>query len=310
MEEELRVSKGKIVELEKLCSDTNVSIERGIETTLSDLSKKMDDLHDTMKSISQVGDENKVTYAGKVKGKNLLVVKSADDSKGIGDKKKDVARALGGIPIVDTRFSNKGNVVVNFEDSDVRDDAARLIQGNVEGVVTKKVGKLQPKIMICNVQREEDDVLEAMIERNEVLRSIPGVREKFTFVLKKQAAGHTDHYIFKCAPEVRRAIHDNGDKVMLQWGRYGVRDRYHVLTCFYCQRYGHVDRDCKFKEQHRVCGICSGNHETRGCSSTSFKCINCLRQKKSDTEHKVNSRCCRAFDAEILRLASITDHGY
>ena len=127
--------------------------------------------------------------------------------------------------------------------------------------MARKVGKLQPKMMVCNVQSDEDDVLDAMIERNLYLNSISNVKTKIKFVLKKLAAGRTAHYIFKCTPEVRRAIHDSGDKVMLQWGRYAVRDRYHVLTSFYCQRYGHMEDNCKFKDQDRICGICSENHD-------------------------------------------------
>lgn len=47
-------------------------------------------------------------------------------------------------------------------------------------------------------------------------------------LFKKPAAGHTAHYIIKCDPEVRRAIHDHGDRILLRWGRYQIRDRYRV----------------------------------------------------------------------------------
>ena len=39
--------------------------------------------------------------------------------------------------------------------------------------------------MVCNVQSDEDDVLDAMIERNLYLNSISDVKTKIKFVLKK-----------------------------------------------------------------------------------------------------------------------------
>ena len=59
-------------------------------------------------------ENNMITYADKVKEKNLLIIKSADASSKITDKKKEVAKAFKDIPIVDTRFSPGGNVI-NFE---------------------------------------------------------------------------------------------------------------------------------------------------------------------------------------------------
>ena len=150
---------------------------------------------------------------------------------------------LKNVPIVDIRFSQTGNLVVSFPNGECRDSAATLIQGNVGGAVTKKVKKLLPKIMICNVHEEEDDVMEAVIEKNVYLQSISNVSQKMTFLFKKLAASHTAHYIIKCDPEVRRVIHDHDDRILLHWGRYQIRDRYHVLTCFHCQRHGHVSKN-------------------------------------------------------------------
>ena len=50
------------------------------------------------------------------------------------------------------------------------------------------------------------------------------------------------HYIMKCSPDVRGAIRKSGDVVYLKWARYTVYDRYYVLTCYHCQRYGHAKK--------------------------------------------------------------------
>ena len=74
------------------------------------------------------------------------------------------------------------------------------------------------------------------------------MQNKISYIFDKPAAGGTRHYVFKCDPEIRKLIRRNGDSVNLQWGRYSVRDRYLVTTCFYCQGYGHIERNCRVKE--------------------------------------------------------------
>ena len=160
---------------------------------------------------------------------------------------------------------------MNFPDEESRNNAATLINDRVGGAVVEKIKKLQPKIMICNVHGEEDDVVEAVIEKNAFLRSISDVESKMNLLFKKPAAGQTAHYIIKCHPEVCKAIHDHGNKLSLRWGIYQVRDRYYITTCFHCQRYGHISDKCNFKDDSVICGICAGAHETRNCSSDSHK---------------------------------------
>lgn len=53
--------------------------------------------------------------------------------------KSKVSQALQGIQITDSRFTNGGNIVMNFDDEKVRDDAAYKLEA-VEQVCTKSVG--------------------------------------------------------------------------------------------------------------------------------------------------------------------------
>ena len=131
-----------------------------MEGEIKDLLKKIGVLNETISAFTCT-DENKgtyhrTTYSDKIK-RNLLVIKPHQPTTKISEKKKKVVELLKDIPIVDIRFSQTGNLMVNFPDEQCRDNAATLIQDNMGDVVTKKVKKLQPKIMICNVHGEEDD---------------------------------------------------------------------------------------------------------------------------------------------------------
>lgn len=152
-----------------------------------------------------------------------------------------MSQALSDVQISDAKFTKAGKIILNFNDENIRKEAAQRLE-NIEKVKTIKVSKMDPKIMICNVFDEEDNdnIVETLIKKNDFLKTVDNVKDKMKVVFSKAAGGSTTHYILKCNPEVRSVIHQNNDKVLLQWGRYNVRDRYHALICFYCQRYGHT----------------------------------------------------------------------
>ena len=202
---------------------------------------------------------------------------------------------------------------MNFAtESDMNNAMSKL--NHVVEVKTKNVRrKLTPKIMICNVYKDEskDDLIKNLIDRNDYLKTINDVEHKISLLFEKPASGNTLHYILKCDPEVRKLIHDNHDRIKLVWSVYEVRDRYWVNTCHYCQRHGHVEKNCLAKtNEEPFCKYCSGRHKSNECSETSRKCINCIRYKNSDIGHAVGDRCCQVLIKETMNIKEITDHGY
>ena len=203
--------------------------------------------------------------------KNLLVVRSTDDKVKVLDKKKEVVQALECTQIVDTRFTQKGDIVMNFENIEKRDEAASKLVG-VSDVMTKSVRKLKPKIMICNVNKEEevgDKIIDTLIARNDYLQGVSDVKSKMELLFRKPASGGTQHYIIRCDPEIRELIHKNHDQVKLQWSVYSVRDRYLVTICYHCQRFGHIAQKCaaKVRREEPICAKCASNHSTKDCMS-------------------------------------------
>lgn len=175
--------------------------------------------------------------------------------------------------------------------------------------------KLKPKITICNVNREEesDKIVKTLVDRNDYLKGVTDAESKVDLLFGKPAAGGTKHYIIKCDPEIRELIHKNHDQVKLEWGVYSVRDRYTATVCYHCQRFGHIAENCpaKTKGEAPVCAKCAGTHNTRDCTSTVKKCINCMRFKKGDCEHWSNDmRCCVVLQEELQRIRSSTENGY
>lgn len=249
----------------------------------------------------------------KKENKNLLVIKANDEGKKAVALKKEVAQALSGVQIKDSKFTQSGNIVMNFANEAERDEAANKLK-TIDAVNTKNVKKLMPKIMVCNVHKieEKDALIDTLIERNAFLQLIDDAKNKMKLVFDKQAAGGTIYYIIKCNPEIREIIHRNGDRLKLEWGIHDVRDRYHSLLCYHCLKFGHVRSDCVARERGDapVCYKCAGGHEGKDCTATTKKCANCLKINKEEVDHWVTHDQCPIFAAEMLRIKANTDHGY
>ena len=321
-------------EREKLIADLEVTSQLKAElegklcalsadlSSLALIEAKIQELFSSLRRIENVIDKssekNENSYAAAVKQKNLLAIKSNQENMKAVEKKKEVAEILADFTIVDTKFPPNGNIVMNFQDKTSRDRAAEEIEGKIPGTQVKKIGYLNPKIMICNVHIDEEDIdaedkqgiIEKMLAKNEFLKNITNVESKIEFLFMRPSAAKTFHLILKCDPEVRKAIHDQGDKIKLAFAVYHIRDRYHVRICSYCQRFGHLEKDCQHKSEDPYCGKCAERHDTRSCQSSSLKCINCVRKKKCHTNHKVGDKHCEALHDEHTEIAAKTNHGF
>lgn len=66
--------------------------------------------------------------------------------------KDEVSVALNGIQITDSRFTNVGNIVMNFDNKNTKDESSKKL---VLSKFVPCVGKVKLKIMICSVPKEE-----------------------------------------------------------------------------------------------------------------------------------------------------------
>ena len=124
------------MKIEEMCARAN----QGLERKINDLSAKIDMLQQSMKGGNY--DEKKTSYAEKTK-KNLLVIHNPNGR--IIEKKKEIAKTLESVQIVDTRFPKSGDIIVNLPDVNERDKAEALIQKKFKEVTTKKTCENLPE---------------------------------------------------------------------------------------------------------------------------------------------------------------------
>ena len=71
--------------------------------------------------------------------------------------------------------------------------------------------------------------------------------------------------------------------------------------------FNHFKNDCP-ADTPVVCGKCSGNHDTRSCTSHTVKCHNCDKLKYSETDHETLYYKCRAYVEAQKKLESTINY--
>ena len=79
-----------------------------------------------------------------------------------------------------------------------------------------------------------------------------------------------------------------------------IYDSFYVRRCYQCQRFGHIAKDCKFKE---ACGKCAGEHRNNNCTLESC-CVNCKLSGlgEDDCKHSSFSLSCPSHLKEQAKL--------
>ena len=121
--------------------------------------------------------------------KHLLFVKSTDNTHKATEKKNEISSALKGLQIMDAKFKQICNVILNFESEHQRDEAAAKVE-KLENLSANKTKMLFPKIMICNVSKEEnrDDIVQTKAKRNDYLKSTENITDKLSLTFAKEVA--------------------------------------------------------------------------------------------------------------------------
>ncbi|KAK3893215.1 hypothetical protein Pcinc_001194 [Petrolisthes cinctipes] len=103
------------------------------------------------------------------KNKNLLIIKAKGSKKAV-DMKKEVEELLSDVQIMDSKFTNKGNIVINLESEEKRNAAQNKLH-EVGNLIASNGKRWDPKIMVCNVARNEDkeSLIEEIIVRNNLV---------------------------------------------------------------------------------------------------------------------------------------------
>ena len=122
------------------------------------------------------------------------------------------------------------------------------------------------------------------------------------FIKKDSRRPEFSYAALKVHKEVYDAIRAMKYQIYVDFGRYQVRDRFRIIQCYGCQKFGHIKENCP--QNKLVCRLCSENHDGRECPNkgniANYKCGNC------DMNHSSTYSGCRVLQNQVAFLANCT----
>ena len=269
---EVKAALKKIQEKEPANLDT-ATHEPYKAAAIKTLEKKVNETNKLVRNQIRKSDENKDEENQEVK-ENIRIVRKPKDvairnSKNL---RKAFNQHYPNTLLKHARISAGGSYVLEFDKADdineVEESWDNTYFGGNSGLV-----KINEKNCIGMVKYVYDDISEDEITRN-INQNYPG----------------TKHELFKKNDEftgsIKVTFNNENDLKAAIANRFKIKSRYYmvesfkhkprVIKCNTCQRFGHVSRLCRAKD-NPICGKCTLNHETNECTTdeTEYKCYHC-----------------------------------
>ena len=326
---ELTELKGIVLELGVTVKDLKRSNELGMHQILTNVNEMTKSVESSVESNQVQSNENintvksmsleppksldPLSYSEKLKmPKNSILVKPKDKQVNAVENAEKVAKSLVGVPIQRTKITKEGNIILQIESKKNTEAAIKKLNenGSKLGIESSLRNKIKPKIMITNVTNLEskEKVRENILKKEDWLAKLVDDGGEFALISgHKGRDENTHHCIFRCTPEIRKAIATRGDVLHTLYTKCKVYNHYYVYQCFNCQKFAHKAQACT--EKTPICVKCSGPHKVSECNNNNrVKCANC-KHTDADSNHWANSHECPRMKLERSKVADNTDHG-
>ena len=256
-----------------------------------------------LKSVSKNKVQNRSVERLYNDKRNVLFVRKSDQVNKF--KISHVNAVLNADPTIKINkiFENENNFKIISHDVNSAGKLKKYLERKCDLEVSEKA-LYDPCGMISGVPRTigDNEFLKELTFRN-------GAPDPGTKIIRRisPANSSVDKIIIRSSADFRDRILKL-NRVFVGAGSYLVDDHVHIIKCFKCQRYGHFAKNCSHET---ACGICAESHITRDCPNRggSLSCVNCVRGKKSSTDHTTNwSKCPYLLNAIISQTES-TNYG-
>ena len=221
------------------------------------------------------------------------------------DTVKFVNNAMGGVNVNFCKVKKSGVVALGFDDINSKNKAEQLLSKSEEitkSFSTSSPKKLLPKVTVFGINevvfdacdKENKDEMKSVLLKDILARNLnianllsSDENESLDVVMLQKVMPSNNQVTYtaalKMSSNVRKVMHNNGNKLFISLSRCKVVDRYHILQCYHCQRPGHLSEKCQdFKNNApHTCYYCAGSHRSKECehklNRSKMCCANCLR---------------------------------
>ena len=225
---------------------------------------------------------------------------------------QDVNKAITGVNVNFCKVKKSGIVALGFEDESSKQNAEKRINQcskMSKSFSTRSPEKQLPKVTVFNINdvlfddcdksdREEmkSVLLKDILARNGDIKQLMDSNDNEVLeVVMLQKSMPYDNIVtysaaLKMSCNIRKVIHNKNNKLYVSLSRCNVVDRYHVLQCYHCQKYGHHSDKCPTKDDKPTCMYCAGPHMSKNCLDKKQTCCsNCLNSSNSAFKAKAHS---------------------
>lgn len=296
MNETLKILLQNTEELNKKM-DILIAENQSLKTEIAKLKEVKSNSDTTPIASSQ---ESGVSYASAVSNKSnndkVLIVKPKGQQKDVVQIKKDLQDKVNPseirIGVSMGRTTRQGGLILscgNEQDITAVQSKIQDKLGDSYEVNRPKVNEHRIKVVGVNESERnvsDESIIDRVIKQNELDRNDSNLNLK---ILRRTNVFNKKFNIIFEVDSSSYNLFINKQRMNLGWNRYMVFNEYGIIRCFNCNKYGHLQKECKEK---KVCGKCSKDHDTKDCDNSSVGCINCITSNEKygltlNTNHTV-----------------------
>lgn len=249
---------------------------------------EIEKLKGTQKSGNHITSGASSTYASIAANKSnntkILLVKQKGQQNDATKIKKDLQEKVSpeelGIGVTMGRTTRDGGLILSCgnvkEISTVQSAIQNKLGDNYE---VDRPKTHEHRIKVVGIEESEhgaadENIVDRITKQNDldqnakdfklkILRRTNVVNEKFSIVFEVDSNTYNSFI--------------SRERMNLGWNRCRVFNEYGIVRCYNCNKYGHIQKECKDK---KTCAKCTGDHDVKECKEKILKCINCVESNK------------------------------
>ncbi|XP_025266572.1 uncharacterized protein LOC112638675 [Camponotus floridanus] len=288
-------------------------IQEVVQKELGNVKQELENLRKVIQGVACGAKEGSLrSYSEAVKEKkkeNVIIVKpkmqqESETTKKLIKKKVDIKNMAMGITKL--RKGSKGTVIVGCEAGEEVKKLKETVQAKLgKNYKVMESPQSKPKIKIINIGLEEMNLDDSkLISTIKIQNKIDTVNMRIVKRIVKEKRnrqserkGNEEGSIIMEADEETHGLILKKTKLNVGWKKCPVFDHISVKRCFKCWGYYHIAKNCTREE---TCHICAGSHNSRDCTATKKKCVNCVFKNRTynlkiNDDHDALSPECPTF---------------
>lgn len=148
----------------------------------------------------------------------------------------------------------------------------------------------------CEHGIDDEEIVNRVIKQNDLNKN--DISFNMKILRKTNVVNNKFNIIFEADSNTYNLL-INKQRLNLGWNRCPVYNEYGIIRCYHCNKFGHLQKECKDKQ---ICAKCTGEHDSRECQEVNVKCINCIvSNQKYGLNLKTNHTVWDVANCETLK---------